>query len=590
MNPVITRELTSQLRTRRSFVQLGILLSIIAVVFCMVYHPISKTWPHGNLNGRSLFFPLIYISMLLALPITTMAATSIVRERETKTLDLLLTAPLKPRSILFAKCVANLLYALLILSSTLPFLVICFLFGGLSPSEVFQCCLVIGGFYCVAVVLGVAISLLSVSSETATRVSIMALILFLFGLTAAKICVGYVFFSPSYEPRSGLELWINPLYAVRSMEVPYEPLRAIAWTSPSSSSLREHIGFITGGLNLLIALVLFVSTVKVFRSLGPHLSTYLSWKNLIPRLRDFLERTGVRVSDSGISPLFDPYGRSVYQKEILSFNRKSYSRDVTLISSCCVLSLLLAVLLFCTAMDVKDFDISVVYMLLCIFGIVIAFLFAPVGPTYSILAEQRRDTWPLLRVTTLFSEDIVKGKIYAAFRQASIPLLSIFLSFYIACCLLFFWNKIVPDRFYLLEIFAITALFLCCIFFYSCLGVMFSSVPPKPRRSPYRKALLVALFHLFPGYVLLFIPGVLMSFISSPRIHVGPGGLPKRELVYRSIDYAMESLQQFSPLSTIFHREWNMGDYTITCIHCAVLVALGFVFMNKASKYVEKME
>jgi ABC-type transport system involved in multi-copper enzyme maturation permease subunit len=137
-NPVLLRELLVNLRATRSFVLLFIYVLFLGVV---VYF----YWPAGE--GASLqvgsgvarrLFDLIFLGQfcLVALLAPTFAAGSITGEKERKTYEMLLASPLKPSQILVGKLLSSLSYLVLLILSSLPMMILCFLLGGILLSEI----------------------------------------------------------------------------------------------------------------------------------------------------------------------------------------------------------------------------------------------------------------------------------------------------------------------------------------------------------------------------------------------------------------------------------------------------------------------
>lgn len=131
-NPIIQRELVSVLRTGRALaIQVALVAALGGVVLLL--------WPEGamvNLDGhqaQQLFRTFIYgllVCMLLLAPV--FPATTIVRERDARTLQLLLTSQLSPLAIVFGKIAAAVGFILLLLVLSLPPAVACYTMGGIE--------------------------------------------------------------------------------------------------------------------------------------------------------------------------------------------------------------------------------------------------------------------------------------------------------------------------------------------------------------------------------------------------------------------------------------------------------------------------
>ena len=73
----------------------------------------------------------------------TFAAGSITGEKERKTYELLLASPLRPSTILVGKLLSSLSYLVILIVSSLPLMILCYLLGGLLLSEITRSYLVL---------------------------------------------------------------------------------------------------------------------------------------------------------------------------------------------------------------------------------------------------------------------------------------------------------------------------------------------------------------------------------------------------------------------------------------------------------------
>src|SRR5689334_23255674 len=137
-NPVLSRELLVNLRSTRAFV-----LQLLYVVFlgAVVYF----YWPAETEGARQVgsgvarrLFELFFLGQffLVALMAPTFAAGSITGEKERKTYELLLASPLRPGTILVGKLLSSLSYLVILIVSSLPLMILCYLLGGLLLSEI----------------------------------------------------------------------------------------------------------------------------------------------------------------------------------------------------------------------------------------------------------------------------------------------------------------------------------------------------------------------------------------------------------------------------------------------------------------------
>jgi ABC-type transport system involved in multi-copper enzyme maturation permease subunit len=184
-NPVLTRELLVNLRSNRAFV---IQFLYVAFLGVMVYFQ----WPAGV--GRTelvssgvarKLFELFFLGQffLVALVAPSFAAGSITGEKERKTYEMLLASPLKPTTILVGKLLSSLSYLVLLVISSLPLMILCFLLGGILLSEIVRA-------YIVLVLAAGTFGLMSVACSSFFRRTSSALVVsYLIILPLAVVCV-----------------------------------------------------------------------------------------------------------------------------------------------------------------------------------------------------------------------------------------------------------------------------------------------------------------------------------------------------------------------------------------------------------------
>ncbi|MEW6237900.1 MAG: ABC transporter permease subunit [Candidatus Omnitrophota bacterium] len=590
-NPVVFRELIRHLRSPRAFRSLFLVLSITGLIFCFNYYVGMRSWTIDHRDGRTIFFPLIYILCLFGFPLSALASAGIVHEREADTLDLLLTSPLRRLSILWGKCAANLVYALLFAAAILPFLSICFLIGGISINDMAQCFSAIFGFYVLAVMMGVFVSLFSVSTASASRVSIGLLILLILGPYAFRYIweiLKIMLAKSTAQDWSGfgLELAINPFAAIVLVNVPM----SISSVVPGGGKSRSYIlkffadnpGVVSGFVNLLLALILFLITAYLFHLLGPLLSARFNW-NIFPRRNQSSQNAKNATIEDSIQPFFDALGKAAYQKETLFYNRKLLTQDRTLIIAMAIISFLIAWVFWAATgggHDVNDF--MHVRVVIASLSAAITCFFSHIAPSHSITVEKRRETWPLLRTTTIPSISIIRGKVFGHFKQSVYPILALFIFYYLANFFFALWHNRWPNRYYLTDLFFLLSFYLCCIYFYTCLGIMFSSLSRDDGISPSRKTFGTVMLHAIIPY--LVTAAIMMTaVVFNPFQTMNIKEHPWLNAIYNYLYF-------FSPLSLPAPIEWNGIHYAILFVHSIALIVLGTIFMWGACGYIKKRE
>ena len=184
-NPVLTRELLATLRSPRAFV---LQLLYVSALGALVYF----YWPAGEDGTRHVspgvarrLFDIFFLGQffLVSLMAPTFAAGSITGEKERKTYEMLLASPLRPGTILVGKLLSSLSYLVILILSSLPLMILCYLLGGLLLSEITRS-------YLVLILAAGTFGLLSVACSSYFRRTSSALVVsYLVTLPLSLICV-----------------------------------------------------------------------------------------------------------------------------------------------------------------------------------------------------------------------------------------------------------------------------------------------------------------------------------------------------------------------------------------------------------------
>ena len=236
-NPVITKELRGRMRGARTYWLLFGYVLILSLILIFSYlgwaaqHSLnleSGSSEAGFTVGRNFFKILFYsqaVMMALITPALTAGAISV--EREQRTFELLRGSVLRPGAIVWGKLVSSVSFVVLLLTSSLPLLSLCFLLGGVSPGEVFFAYLLLIGDAFLFGAIGLCWSAYAANTATATVLTYVTLFVF-FGVT-------FPFAIPTFDtngftPNFGL-CAVNPVGAVTGAVVPehYYGLTLAAW-------------------------------------------------------------------------------------------------------------------------------------------------------------------------------------------------------------------------------------------------------------------------------------------------------------------------------------------------------------------------
>ncbi len=134
-NPVLRRELLTALRSHKSFVLQFLYLAILGAI-------VYLAWPEGLIATKSelarKLFKIFGESQLVLLSIMSPAfsASAMTIEKERRCMDLLLTSPIRPGTILMGKYMSSVVYLFLLILASAPVIsVVCWM-GGTGPTEI----------------------------------------------------------------------------------------------------------------------------------------------------------------------------------------------------------------------------------------------------------------------------------------------------------------------------------------------------------------------------------------------------------------------------------------------------------------------
>ena len=140
-NPLLVKELRSRMRGARAYWILFAYLTVLGIALVLTYA--NWRWRaevEGGafVIGRKFFETLFFVQVgLVCLIAPGLTAGTITVEKEQRSYDLLAVTPMKARSIIIGKLISAISFSVLLVTSSLPLVSVCFLLGGVSPGEVF---------------------------------------------------------------------------------------------------------------------------------------------------------------------------------------------------------------------------------------------------------------------------------------------------------------------------------------------------------------------------------------------------------------------------------------------------------------------
>jgi ABC-type transport system involved in multi-copper enzyme maturation permease subunit len=387
-NPVLQRELLSNLRAPRAFILLLLYQVALAAVVLIAYPRDNKIdLSRESASARRLvdffFVGQFAIASLMAPSFT---AGSISGEKERKTYEMLLASPLKPWVIVMGKLIAALTHLVVLIIGSLPIIMLCLPLGGVSIYELLAAYL---GLVCA---------------------------IFLFGSISV--------FCSSYFKRTSSSLVVSYV-----LILPILLLGVFAW-----------FGFANqGDLRLFLTLTvvpLFCASISmVLLSITARRLLYppdigSQGNEVVDLEKEQREAVGLVIQrdqfpDNLFAPprrrtLMDDAANPVYDKEM---HAELFSQGTLMLRLVIQLSMMLAIPLMAVLLFWFP-NLAAYYV-----GYVLVFniLTAPVFTAGSITGERERQTLDLLLTTTISSWQIMWGKLLSGFRVSFV--LTAFLMF-----------------------------------------------------------------------------------------------------------------------------------------------------------------
>ncbi|MCA9132228.1 MAG: ABC transporter permease subunit [Planctomycetales bacterium] len=376
-NPVLQRELLTNLRAHRAFALMLIYQLVLAAVLLVAYPSGQRIDLSSDSSAARQLVDFFFLGqyVLASLMAPTFAAGAISGEKERKTYEMLLASPLRPWAIVIGKMVASLTHLVVLIIASLPIIMLALPLGGVSIYEVL-------GAY-----LWLMISIIlfgSIGLACSCR----------FHRTASSLVVSY--------------LIILPLVIVG----------AVFWRGlESSGTTRLQIAtFILPPIYLSLSALLCRWTAN--RLLHPP-DVGSEGKDVIDLEEESRNAIGMVIQrDQFPDRLFAPPRRRalmrddanpVYDKEI---HAELFSQGTLMLRLVIQISMLLAIPLMAIFLFIKADYCPWYISYVLLFNILVA----PVFSAGALTSERERQTLELLLTTVLQPWQILWGKLLAGFR------------------------------------------------------------------------------------------------------------------------------------------------------------------------------
>ena len=402
MNPLIQREFLGILRSNKTFALL-LALTILFSATVIIQWPADTSSVSGSESfevfrvfGYGLLAGIIFL-------VPAFPATSIVNEKNNKTLALLLNSPLSSLSIYFGKVSGVLLFSLLVLFCSLPGSAACYAMGGISLTTE------LGTLYFILLcmitqysTLGMLISSHVQTSDAGVRITYTAIFSLLLVTLIPSAFLRGTTFLPGYILSAAEWLrCLSPLPAI--MEI-------LGDGSVGASGLQQS-STIPGYLSLTLlssavfaALTLGRLNYRIFdrsRSQGTITNDRERRTRLLRRLLYIVDPQRRKL---GIPWYLNP----VMVKE---FRCRRFGRSqwlLRLIAGCAVISMLLT---FLATTSAESWGVTTIGPLLVLLQVILVVVMTPSLASGLVSGERDSGGWEILRMTPLSTFRVVFGKL-----------------------------------------------------------------------------------------------------------------------------------------------------------------------------------
>ena len=224
-NPVLFNEWKMRMRTNRSpWIIFLYLLTLGGMTLLYIFLQTNGGTYYNPNQTRELFMILSILQLgMIGFVVPGLTAGVISGERERQTLSILLTTNVSATRLILGKWLASLSFMTFLVFSTIPLYAIVFLYGGISPGQLFK----VFGFYVITMFgigsIGVLLSTLIKRTGIATVVSYAIVFGFAIGSSVlAEIIRELIRYQRrvNYATQAPFPLWpdllhsINPLFAM----------------------------------------------------------------------------------------------------------------------------------------------------------------------------------------------------------------------------------------------------------------------------------------------------------------------------------------------------------------------------------------
>jgi ABC-type transport system involved in multi-copper enzyme maturation permease subunit len=448
-NPVLQRELLTNLRMRRAFVLLFVYVALLGLVVYLAWpqeQRLDMAQPEAAKRLVNLFFFGQY--MLASLMAPSFAAGAITGEKERMSYEMLLASPLRPGAIVLGTLVAALCHLGILMNCSLPIVMLCLPLGGVSLYEVFA------AYFGMIATVGLFGMISLWASSYFNRTSASLVVSYLMILPLAMVCV---LMWVQLEQLGGARI----LVVITVVPVVCLSLSALMWRNACRRLLYPRDLGSEGK-----------EVVDLETEAREAVGLYIKRDEFPDRL--FAPPKRSTFMEEGINPIYDKEMRS-----------EIFSQGTLMLRLVIQISMLLALFVMACCLyiwpEYAPWYISYVLLFNMLVG--------PVFSAGSVTSERERQTLDLLLVTLVTPWQMLWGKLFSGLRVSSVLTSFLLWPVLLACVMpLPFWYNLPTMVGYLVVVAltclttAVTALFCSTVFHksstslistYIIIGVMF---------------------------------------------------------------------------------------------------------------------
>ena len=192
-NPVLAKDLRTRMRGKRAYIAQALYVGLLAAMVTIAYFNWLGTNPHSasaltlSTQLGPLFYQLIFQTQaaLLVIFVPALTASAITIEHEQRTYEMLACTRISPRTVVVGKLLSATLFMVMLLTCSLPMATLSMVFGGVSPTEIADCYLML----CLCALFFGSVGVFCSSAVPRSSSAIMASLAIVFGYLVLTLAV-----------------------------------------------------------------------------------------------------------------------------------------------------------------------------------------------------------------------------------------------------------------------------------------------------------------------------------------------------------------------------------------------------------------